>query len=108
MSYNRNAQYLRLMTLGAELQWYDIWMPCTENIVPMLTDQFALGYFRNFMDNEIEFSAETYYKHMNGAADFEDWTDATDFGNLTKNAEAAAGTSNGPNDRGIIFGGLSR
>ena len=72
MSYNRNAQYLRLMTLGAEIQWYDIWMPCTENIVPMLTDQFALGYFRNFMDNEIKFSAETYYKQMDGAADFED------------------------------------
>jgi len=72
VSYNRNAQYLRLMTLGSELQWYDIWMPSTENIVPMLTDQFALGYFRNFMDNEIEFSAETYYKHIDGAADFED------------------------------------
>ena len=72
VSYNRNAQYLRLMTLGSEIQWYDIWMPCTENIVPMLTHQFALGYFRNFRDNEIEFSAETYYKHIDGAADFED------------------------------------
>ena len=72
MSYNRNAQYLRLMTLGAELQWYDIWMPCTENIVPMLTHQFALGYFRNFRENDIEFSAEAYYKYIDGAADFED------------------------------------
>jgi hypothetical protein len=72
VSYNRNAQYLRLMSLGAEIQWYDIWMPSTENIDPMLTDQFALGYFRNFRDNEFKFSVETYYKRLNGAADFED------------------------------------
>ncbi|GIS56577.1 MAG: hypothetical protein CM1200mP1_05150 [Candidatus Neomarinimicrobiota bacterium] len=32
LSYNRNAQYLRLMSLGAEIEWYDIWMPTTKNI----------------------------------------------------------------------------
>ncbi len=72
LSYNRNAQYLRLMSLGAEIEWYDIWMPTTKNIKPMLTDQFAMGYFQNFNNNEIKVSAETYYKILNGAADFED------------------------------------
>lgn len=72
LSYNRNAQYLRLMSLGAEIQWYDIWMPTTKNIKPMLTDQFTMGYFHNFKNNEIKFSAETYYKILYGAADFED------------------------------------
>ena len=72
LSYNRNAQYLRLMSLGAEIEWYDIWMPTTKNIKPMLTDQFAMGYFHNFNNNEIKFSAETYYKILYGAADFED------------------------------------
>ena len=72
ISYNRNAQYLRLMSLGAEIEWYDIWMPTTKNIKPMLTDQFAMGYFHNFNNNEIKASAETYYKILNGAADFED------------------------------------
>jgi len=71
-SYNRNAQYMRLMSLGMELQWYDIWMPCTKNIKPMLTDQVALGYFRNFLDNKLRFSVETYYKWMTNIADFED------------------------------------
>jgi hypothetical protein len=71
-SYNRNAQYLRLMTLGSDITWYDIWMPSTENIKPMLTDQVALGYFQNFLDNKIEFSTEAYYKIQNGASDFED------------------------------------
>jgi hypothetical protein len=72
ISYNRNAQYLRLMSLGAEIQWYDIWMPTTKNIKPMLTDQFTMGYFHNFKNNKIKFSAETYYKILYGAADFED------------------------------------
>ena len=70
-SYNRNAQYLRLMTLGGDIQWYDIWMPTTANISPMLTDQVAVGYFHNFND-EIKFSFETYYKRIINAADFED------------------------------------
>ena len=72
LSYNRNAQYLRLMSLGAEIEWYDIWMPTTKNIKPMLTDQFAMGYFHNFNNNKIKVSAEAYYKILNGAADFED------------------------------------
>jgi hypothetical protein len=71
-SYNRNAQYLRLMTLGSDISWYDIWMPSTENVSPMLADQFALGYFRNFFDNKIELSTEVYYKYQNGVSDFED------------------------------------
>lgn len=71
-SYNRNAQYLRLMTLGSDITWYDIWMPSTENVSPMLTDQFAFGYFRNFFDNKIELSTEAYYKYQNGVSDFED------------------------------------
>jgi outer membrane receptor for ferrienterochelin and colicin len=72
LSYNRNAQYLRLMSLGAEIEWYDIWMPTTKNIKPMLTDQFAMGYFHNFNNNEVKVSTEAYYKILNGAADFED------------------------------------
>ena len=72
LSYNRNAQYLRLMSLGGQIQWYDVWMPTTNNIKPMLTDQIALGYFRNFKDNKYELSAETYYKLIDNAADFED------------------------------------
>ena len=37
-SYNRSAQYLRLMTNSMQLTWYDVWMPSTENIPSMTTD----------------------------------------------------------------------
>ncbi|RQW04973.1 hypothetical protein EH223_06315, partial [candidate division KSB1 bacterium] len=71
-SFNRNAQYLRLMSLGGQIQWYDIWMPTTNNIPPMITNQVAAGYFRNFADHQFKLSGEVYYKWMTDAADFED------------------------------------
>ena len=71
-SYNRNAQYLRLMTLGQQILWYDIWMPTTNNVPPILTDQVAVGYFRNSADNQFELSAEVYYKLLHNISDFED------------------------------------
>jgi hypothetical protein len=60
------------MTLGGEIQWYDIWMPTTNNIPPMITDQIAIGYFNNFFDHQLKFSTEVYYKWITNAADFED------------------------------------
>ena len=71
-SYNRNAQYLRLMTLGQQILWYDVWMPTTNNVPPILTDQVAVGYFRNSAENQFAFSAEVYYKLLHNISDFED------------------------------------
>ena len=44
LSYNRNAQYLRLMSLGAEIEWYDIWMQFRSHKGALLTINL-LGYF---------------------------------------------------------------
>ena len=74
-SYNRSAQYLRLMTNSMQLTWYDIWMPSTENIPSMTTDQVGLGYFASLMSGskwQIDASVEGYYKDHNNVADFED------------------------------------
>ncbi len=71
-SYNRTAQYLRLMTNSMQLQYYDIWMPCTKNIKPLTSNQIALGYFRDFADHAVNFSAETFYKTSKREFDFED------------------------------------
>lgn len=71
-TYNRTAQYVRLMTNSMQLEYYDIWLPATHNIKPIRTDQIAGGYFHNFFDNSLKFSAETYYKWAHDDADFED------------------------------------
>ncbi len=70
--YNRSAQYSRLMALGMQLQWYDIWLPCTKNVPPLKVDQLALGYFGNFLDDNLQFSVETYYKWYHNTHAFED------------------------------------
>lgn len=38
-------------------------------------NQFALGYFQNFADNQFEFSVEAYYKDMQNVTDYKDGTD---------------------------------
>lgn len=71
-SYSRTTQYLHLAqnsTAGTPL---DIWFPSSPNVKPQISDQGAVGYFRNFKDNMYEASAEIYYKQMDNAIDFKD------------------------------------
>jgi len=93
-SYNRSAQYLRLMTNSMQLTWYDIWMPSTENIPSMTTDQVALGYFASILSGskwQIDASVEGYYKDHNNVADFEDGL----HNYLVNNLEAYVATGDG-------------
>ena len=65
MSYNRTVQYLHLMSNTAAATPLDVYSPSTNNIKPQLSDQVALGYFRNFgKEMQWETSVEGYYKHM--------------------------------------------
>ncbi len=71
-SYSRTVQYLQLAqnsTAGTPL---DIWFPASPNVKPQISDQGAIGYFRNLNDNMFEASAEVYYKYMQHAIDFKD------------------------------------
>lgn len=69
-SYNRMAQYIHLMSNTVAASPLDVWRPSTNNIQPAVTDQFALGYFRNFDDNTYETSAEIYYKTSTNQIDY--------------------------------------
>jgi len=74
-SYSRTRQYVHLArnsTAGTPL---DVWFPSTPNVKPQIADQWALGYFRNFLDNRIEGSVEGYYKSVENAIDFKDHAD---------------------------------
>jgi hypothetical protein len=74
-SYNRTAQYIHLVSNTTASTPVDIWTPSTNNIAPQMADQVALGYFRNFKDNTIEFSSEVYYKKMDRLIDYIDGAD---------------------------------
>ena len=71
-SFSRNRQYLQLArnsTAGTPL---DLWFPASPNIKPQFSNQFAVGYFRDFLDHTFEASIEAYYKKMNNTIDFTD------------------------------------
>ncbi|MBS1634294.1 MAG: TonB-dependent receptor [Bacteroidetes bacterium] len=84
LSYNRNAQYLHIVSNTAASTPLDVYTPATNNIKPLIADQVAMGYFRNFRDNMFETSAEVYYKYMQNQLDYVDNADLL----LNKHLEA--------------------
>jgi len=71
-SYARTYQYIQLAQNSAAGTPLDLWFSASPNVKPQISDQFALGYFRNFRDNKIETSVEGYYKNMQNTIDFKD------------------------------------
>lgn len=69
-AYSRNSQNLHLLSNSTSSSPTDLWIMNSLMVKPELSDQVALGYFRNFKDNTIEFSAEVYYKTMQNQIDF--------------------------------------
>lgn len=74
-SYNRMAQYIHLISNTTASTPVDVWTPSTNNIKPQLADQVALGFFKNFKNNDYEFSSEVYYKKMENLVDYIDGAD---------------------------------
>ncbi|WP_417592283.1 TonB-dependent receptor [Owenweeksia hongkongensis] len=70
VAYNRNYQYMHLLSNSTSGSPTDRWVPSSNNVKPQIADQVAAGYFRNFKDNMFEFSAEVYYKEMQNLIDY--------------------------------------
>lgn len=71
-SYTRNYQYIHLASFGSVTLPTDVWVPSTDRVSPQLGTQYALGYFRNFRDNNFETSVEVYYKEMKRQIDYKE------------------------------------
>jgi len=72
-SYSRTFQYIQQASNSQGGNPLDVWFPASPNIKPQRSDQFAIGYFKNFMDNSIETSVEVYYKKIDNVVDFKDF-----------------------------------
>jgi hypothetical protein len=71
-SYTQMNQFLHLIPNSTAGLPTDIWLPSSAKTKPQFSAQYALGYFSNFKDNDIETSAEIYYKKMNNQVLFEE------------------------------------
>jgi hypothetical protein len=69
-SYNRNVQNLHLLSNSVASSPTDLWLPSSNNVKPEIADQFSVGYFQNFRNNQYELSIETYYKALQNQIDY--------------------------------------
>ncbi|MBS9464211.1 TonB-dependent receptor [Flagellimonas sp. 389] len=91
MGYSRAAQYIHLLSNTSAVTPLDVWTPSGKYIKPQLSDQYALGYFRNFSDEMYSLEVETYYKTVDNRIDYVDGSDL--IGNNTIETEILNGES---------------
>ncbi len=73
--YARNTQHLHLLSNSTSSSPTDQWIGDSYNIKPEISDQFSLGYSRNFRDNSYQTGVEIYYKTMKNQIDYKDGAD---------------------------------
>lgn len=71
-SYNRISQFINLISNTAVMSPTDVYKLSNPNLPPLVCNQFALGYFRNFKNNDYETSVEIYYKKLNNILEYRD------------------------------------
>ncbi len=91
MGYSRVAQYIHLLSNTTAITPLDVWTPSGKYIKPQLSDQYALGYFRNFKDKMYSLEVEAYYKTTDNRIDYIDGSDL--IGNNTIETEILNGES---------------
>lgn len=74
-SYNRMFQYMHLIQNVTASIGQEFWTPSDNYIKPQMSDQVALGYFKNFNENTLEFSVEAYYKWMSNTIELRNGAD---------------------------------
>lgn len=74
-SYNRNRQYIHLISNATAGTPLDTWIPSSNIVKPEIADQVALGYFRNFNNNQWETSVEGYYKVFQNQIEYKNGAD---------------------------------
>lgn len=70
LSITRNYQYLHQLSNSTTTSPTDIWVPSSINIAPQIGDQIALGYYRNFFNDQFESYVEGYYKNLSNLIDY--------------------------------------
>jgi len=75
MNYNRNFQYISLISYTSVFTPDDRWKLSDPYQKPTQCDQIALGYFKNLRKNTIETSVEVYYKKLKNLIEYKNGAD---------------------------------
>lgn len=71
-SYTKSSQYLHLLSNTTAVTPLDVWTPSGKYIKPQLSNQYAIGYYKNFKDNTYSLEVEGYYKKIKNRIDYVD------------------------------------
>ena len=63
-------QYIRQISNSTSITPADYWKSSDTYLKPLVADQLALGYFKNFKNNKYETSLELYYKNIENEVDY--------------------------------------
>lgn len=72
LSFNRNLQYIHLLSNTMASAPVDLWKLSDQYLGPQESLQYALGYYQNFNQNLIESYFEVYYKDFQNLVEFKD------------------------------------
>lgn len=70
--FSQNYQYVHLASISSVSLPTDVWVPSTSVVKPMFSTQYAIGYFKNFLNDKYESSVEVYYKDMQNMLDYKE------------------------------------
>ena len=71
-SYQFVNQYIHLISNTNSPTPLDVWAPSGKYIKPQKSNQYAIGYFRNLIDNKYTLEVESYYKTVANRIDYID------------------------------------
>ena len=74
-AYTRAAQYIHLLSNTTSVTPLDVWTPSGQYIKPQLSDQYSLGYFKDFKNSIYSLELEAYYKTTDNRIDYIDGSD---------------------------------
>jgi outer membrane receptor protein involved in Fe transport len=72
LSYNKTRQYLFMLSNTIAVSPSDQWKLCDYHLRPPHTDQFSLGFYRDFVKRDVSFSSEVYYKNTQDIIEYKD------------------------------------
>lgn len=75
VGYSRVAQYIHLLSNTVSVTPLDVWTPSGKFIKPQLSNQYAIGFFKNLKDRLYSFEVEAYYKTVANRIDYIDGSD---------------------------------
>ncbi len=72
VAYSRMSQFIHLLTNNTSTLPTDLWVPSTDKVKPMISNQIAVGFAKTLWDDKYEFSIEAYTKDMKGVIEYQD------------------------------------